>query len=668
MSSVLFTFLFLVTFNLSAQKQDEVQLDLRAKADGFFEADDFESAAPLYSQLLSLSPKDTLLSFQFGACLSMSPAKSRSAIAYIEPAVLSRKPPKGAYYFYGRSLMADGRFKEAADAFREFKSQDGTKVQRESAEALLKNCEHAIELSSSKTNLPIVSEREIPRRNFFSSFTFTPKEGKVVPAAEQFLSKSEREKFVDPVMFISGDQQTIYLAKSARGSSDQTDLYIVIRQSNGQWSEAVPLVAAVNSSSSEDYAFLDPSGRTLYFSSKGFNSIGGYDVFRSDYDFSSGGWSAPVNMGLGINTIGDDMLFVTSSDGTTASFVTTDRAEIGKAFFRTVELPKSNDQLVQVKGFYRSADQQMRRDARISIVRQNDRALVATTNTDDRTGQYALSVPSSGDYYLVVEGGGYVPHIERFSIPAGVDMADIKQSVTMDRSGNDEKMQVKNYFRSTTAADLASEEPAETITRTYASSDVDSSSMVSIRIGDVTLLLPEPPASTSTENSDLAPALQTADSSPDAKQPSASPQATAQENSAIDKELPEGLSESDSSPESAMDATAALQENGIEQQEQVDSVSGEPDIFAQPDISDEDLARLAMEDAKDNRDEAAELRQEAASIRTQAEERRSLAESLLEGVDMNDSASMKKNAAIIDQADDLNDVASLAESRAAQLD
>ena len=44
------------------------------------------------------------------------------------------------------------------------------------------------------------------------------------------------------------------------------------------------LAGYINTDQDEDYAFMHPDGKTFYFSSKGHNSMGGYDVFRTTYD------------------------------------------------------------------------------------------------------------------------------------------------------------------------------------------------------------------------------------------------------------------------------------------------------------------------------------------------------------------------------------------------
>ncbi len=58
-----------------------------------------------------------------------------------------------------------------------------------------------------------------------------------------------------------------------------------------------------------EYApFIHPDGKSLYFSSKGHNSMGGYDIFKST--LLNGKWSIPVNLGHPINTPDEMMLIL----------------------------------------------------------------------------------------------------------------------------------------------------------------------------------------------------------------------------------------------------------------------------------------------------------------------------------------------------------------------
>jgi hypothetical protein len=81
-------------------------------------------------------------------------------------------------------------------------------------------------------------------------------------------------------------------------------------------------------------------GRTLYFSSKGHKSIGGYDIFKSTYDNSTKVWSEPENLGIPINTTSDDFLYVPSPDGMTACYATKEESDNNSIILRKVRLLK----------------------------------------------------------------------------------------------------------------------------------------------------------------------------------------------------------------------------------------------------------------------------------------------------------------------------------------
>jgi outer membrane protein OmpA-like peptidoglycan-associated protein len=70
----------------------------------------------------------------------------------------------------------------------------------------------------------------------------------------------------------------------------------------------------INSPYDEEGVFMHPDGKTLYFSSQGHDSMGGYDIFKSTLN-EKGQWSEPENLGWPINTPDDDVYFVLSASG-----------------------------------------------------------------------------------------------------------------------------------------------------------------------------------------------------------------------------------------------------------------------------------------------------------------------------------------------------------------
>ncbi len=90
------------------------------------------------------------------------------------------------------------------------------------------------------------------------------------------------------------------------------DIYFIKKMGNGKWSKPVNAGPSVNTPYNEESVRISAGGDTLWFSSKGHNSIGGYDIFYSKRD-SSGGWSPAVNAGYPINTSYDELFYYPSS-------------------------------------------------------------------------------------------------------------------------------------------------------------------------------------------------------------------------------------------------------------------------------------------------------------------------------------------------------------------
>ena len=115
--------------------------------------------------------------------------------------------------------------------------------------------------------------------------------------------------FFQPHGTFSANNRTFIF--SAKAEHDNLDLYISKFENNG-WSIPQPVSPRINTGFDEDGPYLSEDGQTLYFSSKGHNSSGGYDLFVSN--FVNGEWSIPVNMGYPMNSAGDDIYISWNDD------------------------------------------------------------------------------------------------------------------------------------------------------------------------------------------------------------------------------------------------------------------------------------------------------------------------------------------------------------------
>jgi len=116
-------------------------------------------------------------------------------------------------------------------------------------------------------------------------------------------------KYAETTMTISKDGKEMFLVSDrAESTLGGMDIYYSVLNDNDKWSEPFNLGPKINTPFNEEGVFLSPKGNKLYFSSKGHNSMGGYDVFVTERD-ADGTWGDPVNLGYPINTPNDEAFF-----------------------------------------------------------------------------------------------------------------------------------------------------------------------------------------------------------------------------------------------------------------------------------------------------------------------------------------------------------------------
>ena len=121
---------------------------------------------------------------------------------------------------------------------------------------------------------------------------------------------------------VSPDGSTLYFSSNKEGGYGGYDIYKCERLTDGNWSKPVNLGPEINTPYDDVSPFIASDGATLYFSSQGHNSMGGFDVFFSTLS-DEGLWSQPDNLGYPINTPQDDMFYIPSSDEKRAFYTST---------------------------------------------------------------------------------------------------------------------------------------------------------------------------------------------------------------------------------------------------------------------------------------------------------------------------------------------------------
>lgn len=115
---------------------------------------------------------------------------------------------------------------------------------------------------------------------------------------------------------VTPDGQTMYFVSNRNGGFGGRDIYRCDKQENGEWGKPVNCGPTLNSKYDEESPFISIDNKTLYFSSNGETSMGGFDIFQSILD-TAGNWSTPMNLGYPFNAAADDLFYTTTFDGYT---------------------------------------------------------------------------------------------------------------------------------------------------------------------------------------------------------------------------------------------------------------------------------------------------------------------------------------------------------------
>lgn len=107
------------------------------------------------------------------------------------------------------------------------------------------------------------------------------------------------------------DGQTLFIARLPieQPGFGGLDIFMAKRLPGGDWSIPVNLGPTINTQYDEMYPVISHDGKTLYFASQGHKSMGGYDVYKSEWNEQYSRWERPVNLGYPINTTMDNFTF-----------------------------------------------------------------------------------------------------------------------------------------------------------------------------------------------------------------------------------------------------------------------------------------------------------------------------------------------------------------------
>ncbi len=231
-----------------------------------------------------------------------------------------------------------------------------------------------------------------------------------------------KAKIVDPSVnekietsgCVSEDGSVLIFARR-ENITGNSDLYMSRRLPSGKWGIPQKLPETINSPYNEDLPYLSIDMQTLYFSSDGPNSMGGYDLFKSQWNQKTNTFSKPENLGYPINSTDDDRSICVTQDNRLA-YVSAFRPNgFGDLDIYRIKFEDTEPVSVIYTGQFFMGDTVLSHQPTSYSID------ITVTNTvtnyeytfvpHSRTGRYVMALPA-GTYRIVTHSKGFIRHRE----------------------------------------------------------------------------------------------------------------------------------------------------------------------------------------------------------------------------------------------------------------
>ncbi len=217
---------------------------------------------------------------------------------------------------------------------------------------------------------------------------------------------------------ITSDGSALYFSSDRPGGAGKKDLFVAKKLPDQTWGEPKRLTDKINTTLNEDFPLIMDNDRTLYFCSEGHNSMGGYDIFRSEWVDSLNNWSEPVNLGYPVNTP-EDNYSISFTSRSNEGYMAAIRPEgMGDYDIYRIVFNQSNGAPFSVlKGSIGGPENGgVSKDVKMIITSKKTKTLFGKYNISARkNGKYCL-VLFPGDYTVEISSDNCMPHTEDITV------------------------------------------------------------------------------------------------------------------------------------------------------------------------------------------------------------------------------------------------------------
>lgn len=427
---------------LSAQTNEK---DVAAAADRHFKSGNYTEALPLFAQLLSNNAAEVKYSYYYGVCRYMRGVNVADAISHLEKAAAKNTTPPDVNFYLARCYHLTYHFTEAISFYEKFKkTASPQQMQNFEIDLNIQMCRNAVNLPDKSDRYLINDKKIVDENHFLTLYQLDPlRDGKILVMTDDYKSGTDKKRNEKQYLYLDAGSNKLYYSSRGIDGEQSSDIMLAHKKIN-KWDKALKLKEG-NSKYDEINPTAAKDGKVIYFSAKSPQSMGGFDIFKIEYNAESGTYGKPENLGAPINSPFDDFLYASSNIERTNYITSTRDCEKGKVCVIKFDENEPTDGYILIKGKFFNFDRPNEFNVNIIFFDQQSWKNLGEARVDSKTGEYSIKVPGAARYGCKIDVVGYSLLLGDFILRR--DKKTVNQEIIINKQNNgQERLAIKNTY------------------------------------------------------------------------------------------------------------------------------------------------------------------------------------------------------------------------------
>ena len=419
---------------------------IKKRADAAFEKKEYENAKVDYRQLLAQNQKNLELNYKYATCIYFT-EDIKNARKYFD-FILAKKDavfPLETYYYIGKIYQHQYYFETAIQQFNRLKEKDPKLALSLDVQAEINACQSALEGMKDMRTLQVIKKSQPYGEAFYDHYTFLDDTYSFYKASEVFSKENSKHQYEPIYAFKRGMKFRVFASYGPE--SPNLDVYIQQKNAANEWDKPIKIQGTVNTIQEEVYPFFDAENGYLYFSSKGHQSMGGFDLYRAIYSLETNVSSDVENLHFPFSSPNDDYFYIPDLSNGNANFASNRNGKLSAIQTYLVSAAETPKELYFFTGILSDKIDQSNSTVKVEFIvpETNERFGPFISQGD---GSYLVGLPGPGTYQMEIAiTGSNQLFKEELIVPFVEDDMELQQELIYAMVDSKEQLKVLNRIK-----------------------------------------------------------------------------------------------------------------------------------------------------------------------------------------------------------------------------